>query len=135
MNALGITRAQLAGWARQCGMKLVPDPIVDDMDNDAVTLARVDDRAKVPDGSSVVYFIQEDGAGAIKIGTSKHLKKRMDEIARILPSEIVLLATIEGGHEVEWVIQQRFNHAHVKGEWFRPVPELLEYIAKVKTAP
>ena len=35
--------------------------------------------------------------------------------------------------EVESAIHHRFRHARVRGEWFRPVPELLSYIDEVKT--
>ena len=136
IGALGITRAQLAAWADQCGLQLVPIPIVDDGNtisvDEAVLRAREDEQLRSLDGSSVVYFIQEDGLGFIKIGTSKHLKKRADEINRILPTNVTVLATTSGGHEVEWVIQQRFAYAGTKGEWFRPVPELLAYIAEIK---
>lgn len=135
MSQLGITRRQLASWAKECGLVLVekpPEPYTDP-DYNALKIALAEGRARSVTGS-VIYFLQESMAGAIKIGTSKHLKKRLDELDRHLPSTTKLLATIEGDREVEWVVHLRFAHARIRGEWFRPVPELLAYIEGIKTA-
>ena len=43
-----------------------------------------------------------------------------------------MYSTIDGGREAEWVLHRRFAHARIRGEWFRPVPELFEYIASIK---
>lgn len=94
-----------------------------------VAAAQTDDR---PDGTMKVYFVRESGMGAIKIGVSKQLNKRMSELSRILPYKIDLLATIAGGREVEWTLHNRFDHARIQREWFRPVPELLAYIEEIK---
>jgi hypothetical protein len=128
----------LASWAAECWLDLVPKPpyVLEDpsqeMVDKAMRSAQEDDRMRAVDGTAKVYFLQENGTGAIKIGTSKHLKKRIDELARELPSESTLLATADGWRETEWVLQRRFRHARIRGEWFRPVPELLEYIASLK---
>jgi hypothetical protein len=140
MSQLRITRDMLAAWAAECGLDLVPKPpyVLEDpsqgMVDEAMRSAQEDDRMRMVDGIAKVYFLQENGTGAIKIGTSKHLKKRIDELTRELPSESTLLATTDGWRETEWVLQRRFVHARIRGEWFRPVPELLEYIAGLKAA-
>jgi hypothetical protein len=84
---------------------------------------------------SRVYFVQESGMGAIKIGTTKNVNTRVSDMAVGTPHLLAVLALIDGNHEVEHALHQRFAHARIRGEWFRPVPELLEYIAKVKAAP
>jgi hypothetical protein len=126
-SALGISRERLAGWAAECGFMLVPKPDLPDFYD--VAAARIDD---CPDGTMKVYFVRESGTGAIKIGMSKQLSKRLSELARILPYAIDLLATIDGGREVEWALHNRFDHARIQREWFRPVPELLAYIDEIK---
>jgi hypothetical protein len=75
-----------------------------------------------------VYFLRESGSGAIKIGTSTNVALRVRNIRRDMPHEVVLLATIRGGYQVEAQLLAFFEHARIRGEWFRPVPELLEYI-------
>lgn len=128
MGQLGITRRNLEGWAAECGLMLVPKP--EEPFNDVTVAAQIDDRF---DGAMKVYFVRESGTGAIKIGTSKQLSKRLTELSRILPYAIDLLATIDGGREAEWTLHNRFRHARIRGEWFRPVPELLAHIETLKT--
>ena len=82
-----------------------------------------------------VYFIQESGMGAIKIGISKHAQVRRRELQDSIPYDLTLLGTVEGGRAVEAVTHSLFAHAHLRGEWFRPVEELLEHIAKECEAP
>jgi len=130
MGALGISRELLASWSADCGLMLVPKP--EQPFHEITVAALKDDRFRF-DGETKVYFVRESGTGAIKIGTSKQLSKRLAELARVLPYAIDLLATIDGGREVEWTIHNRFDHARIRGEWFRPVSELLEYIAEINT--
>lgn len=129
MSQLGITRQQLQGWGADCGLMLVPKP---EQPFCEVTVAAQND--DLPDGTAKVYFVRESGTGAIKIGTSKQLSKRLSELSRILLYAIDLLATIDGSREVEWTIHNRFDHVRIRGEWFRPVPELLEYIETIKSS-
>jgi len=37
---------------------------------------------------------------------------------------------LRGGYSVEHTLHHLFAHAHIRGEWFRPVEELIAYIAK-----
>ena len=104
MGQLGITRRNLEGWASECGLMLVPKP--EEPFNDVTAAAQIDDRF---DGVMKVYFVQECGTSAIKIGTSKQLSKRLAELARVLPYAIELLATVDGGRELEWTLHNRFR--------------------------
>ena len=88
--------------------------------------ARLQDR----ESGTRVYFIQESGMGAIKIGVSKHAQKRRRELQDNTPYDLSLLGTVEGGCAVEAVTHFLFARAQIRGEWFRPIEELLEYIAK-----
>ena len=79
-----------------------------------------------------VYFVQESGIGAIKIGTAKGVSARVRDMAVSTPHLLSVLAVIEGNRNAEQALHHRFRHARIRGEWFRPVPELLEYIASIK---
>lgn len=81
-----------------------------------------------------VYFVQESGMGAIKIGFTQDVGARVKDLAAATPHKLTTLVTIEGDHQVERAIHRRFSHARIRGEWFRPVPELLAYIAEIKVA-
>lgn len=80
-----------------------------------------------------VYFIRRHTDGAIKIGTSVHTKRRLADL-RVGAGPLTLLGTIPGGRDREWQVQRRFNHLRKRsGEWFRPGPDLLEFIATEAT--
>lgn len=85
---------------------------------------------KDEDGQTLIYFVQESSIGAIKIGVSKHPKKRAKELQDHSLYVIKLLATVDGGYSVEHALHHLFAHAYIRGEWFRPVEELIAYIAK-----
>jgi hypothetical protein len=76
-----------------------------------------------------VYFVQESGTGAIKIGVAKDVKARMASLGTGTPHVLTVLGVIDGDVVLEETLHEQFRHARIRGEWFRPVPELLEYIA------
>jgi hypothetical protein len=82
--------------------------------------------------SSVVYFAQENVNDAIKIGTSTQVKKRIRSLEQFYRCTITILATVVGRHRVESWMHYRFERYRLYGEWFRPAPELLAYIAEIK---
>lgn len=81
-------------------------------------------RQRMTDG--LVYFVRF--GGLVKIGWTGNLKKRMAEV----PNEEIL-GTVPGTMEDEKRCHVAFAHLRVKGEWFRPEPDLLEFIAGVAT--
>jgi hypothetical protein len=80
---------------------------------------------------SVVYFAQNDLTSEIKIGTSRKLQSRL----RALGKSISLLATVPGSFRVEALMHLRFSAARVRGEWFRPVPELISFTRTLDWGP
>lgn len=77
----------------------------------------------------MIYFVQaQNDSGAIKIGTSEHVRKRMRHLALELSFPIRVLATVEGGHDKERELHGRFAHHRVYDEWFMPADELLAFI-------
>ena len=79
---------------------------------------------------SSVYFIRAVSTGLIKIGVSRNVERRLKALSAT--DEMALLATIEcAPMSIERLLQRRFRHLRVRGEWFRPEKELLDYIEHV----
>lgn len=75
--------------------------------------------------SGDVYFCRFDSR--IKIGFSTQIDIRMSVLQ---PDELLTFAP--GSRADESRLHRRFEYARVRGEWFEPVPELIEYIERVK---
>jgi excisionase family DNA binding protein len=100
-------------------------------DADADLIARVcmeaATTARVATDTSVVYYIRF--GDRIKIGTTVNLVSRLGN----LPHD-QLLATEPGGVNLEGLRHAQFAEHRIRGEWFRPAPELLAHIGSVKTS-
>lgn len=81
-----------------------------------------------------VYFARDRDSGEIKIGTSRSVRKRLVGVAYEKKHPVDPLATMSGDDDVEKIMHRRFASARIRGEWFRPVPELLAYIDSLKGA-
>ena len=80
-----------------------------------------------------IYFVQESGAGFIKIGISSRVVERVYSILRSgPPHRLTVLAVIKGDRAMESGFHRRFSHAHILGEWFRPTPDLLNFITTLR---
>jgi T5orf172 domain len=79
--------------------------------------------------NSVVYFIQGISGGAIKIGHTTDLPKRLATLQTGYPEPLCVLKTIRGGKPTEQALHTKFAAANKQGEWFNPVDELLKYIS------
>lgn len=78
----------------------------------------------------LIYFVQAGNGGPIKIGrTSLVVRYRVRELQIGCPYELLLLATMPGGLAKERALHARFRGDRLRGEWFRPSPELLGLIA------
>lgn len=78
-------------------------------------------------GLPCVYFLRRKSDGLIKIGYSTNLELRLRDI-RSGAGPVEVLATIEGGAREESSLHLQFQKARKHGEWFRPVPDLLNFI-------
>jgi len=80
----------------------------------------------------MIYFIQEGTEGPIKIGyTSKSVRTRMATLQTASAQKLRLLATAEGTQKDESMLHARFSACHIKGEWFKPSVDLMNYIFPV----
>lgn len=85
----------------------------------------------------MIYFIQDSGTLAIKIGytAGDSPEARRKALQTGNPSPLVLLAAAEGDTTDEAALHRRFAEARIGGEWFRPVPELITTIIAAARAP
>lgn len=75
-----------------------------------------------------VYFIQHGTDGPIKIGCALNVRSRVRALQEWNPVPLRLLGYCHGHLNHERALHKRFAEHRVRGEWFRPVPELLTYI-------
>jgi hypothetical protein len=80
----------------------------------------------------LVYFIRNDDA--VKIGISYEPRERLSSLATSNHGKLELLGTMKGGGPKEKALHRKFAKHHIKGEWFRWVPQIADYIRKNKHA-
>lgn len=81
-----------------------------------------------------VYFIRRtgDATGLIKIGHTSNLSNRLSSFRMAIPEGIEILATCDGGPEVEKRLHALAAADRVKGEWFKPSDQLMSLIEVAK---
>jgi hypothetical protein len=78
-----------------------------------------------------VYFIRS--GPFIKIGTTRNLRHRLNNIQTSHPTPLSLAGSVAGDARLERELHRRFAPLRVNGEWFREVDELAVYVANLKT--
>lgn len=68
----------------------------------------------------VVYFIQAETGGPIKIGTAIDAEKRMASLQLSCPVKLRLLSKRPGGERLERFLHRQFAAYRLHGEWFEP---------------
>lgn len=78
----------------------------------------------------MIYFVQDKAANHIKIGftDAPDAGERLKALQTGSPAGLVLLLSIPGKKTDEADLHKRFADARTHGEWFRPVPELIQFI-------
>lgn len=88
-------------------------------------------RGERSDRWSYLYFIG-DGQ-AIKIGRAVNIERRLRSLRTAQHRDLAVLAAVPVHVSTEAAVHRRFSHLRIKGlEWFRPEPELLDFIERVK---
>ena len=83
----------------------------------------------------MIYFIRDEATKFIKIGhTDGDIDVRLRALQTGCPGALVVLFSIDGSKQDETTWHDRFAAARERGEWFRPVPELLQDIDEVKAS-
>lgn len=77
----------------------------------------------------MIYFIQAaDGVGPIKIGSSRAPFRRVASLEASRHDGLKVLGVCEGSQRYERALHARWTRYRVKGEWFSPVVEILDFI-------
>ena len=95
------------------------------------------ERTEIPEGRSdgqmndktqnkYTYFIQSTLGGSIKIGCSKDPSARLKDLQTGNPEKLQILGVIH--KNVETKIHEKFSHLKAIGEWYKPEPELVNFI-------
>ena len=80
-----------------------------------------------------VYVVRSEPSGNLKIGITADPKLRLSQMQVGAWETLALVLTIPGDPESEQSLHRRFRKHRIQGEWFRPSPEVLEWIEEVGT--
>ncbi len=79
----------------------------------------------------MIYFVQSEEGGPIKIGTTECLAQRLPCLRTDCGKpDLRVLAVINGGRAEEQGLHKRFSRLRLDGEWFEPANDLMEFISK-----
>lgn len=78
---------------------------------------------------SVVYFVE--AGDAIKIGTTRRFRRRMNDLSAGLPGGCKLLLAIPGGVAEERQIHHELATSRISNEWFQRSPAVIDKIAQL----
>jgi hypothetical protein len=79
-----------------------------------------------------IYFIQAGPTGPIKIGYAKDAKQRCRALQIACHTELRLIIAMRAPQSAEGALHAFFKRERVRGEWFRPSPRLLGFIAELR---
>lgn len=82
----------------------------------------------------VVYFIQRESDGAIKIGFSNKIKSRVANLKSTEEENLKILGIFEGDREKEKELHERFKDLRKHKEWFAPGSAILDYLSATENA-
>lgn len=72
--------------------------------------------------------MRNDHDGLIKIGATDNLTKRLNALRSANSSALTLIATMPADRWPEAALHDRFAHIRIRGEWFQPTAELLDFL-------
>jgi len=75
--------------------------------------------------TGIIYYIQDTGGGAVKIGYSRDPKTRLNGMQVGNPNELILLGGFQARKEMEKELHKSFSNLNIRGEWFKPKSDFL----------
>lgn len=73
------------------------------------------------------YIIEAEGSGRIKIGQTKHLSERLEQLQSKSPVAVRLLRKISG-MEHKAILCRKLKPFKGDGEWYEKTPELVKFV-------
>ncbi len=80
---------------------------------------------------TVIYCIQSEHGGPVKIGRADDLAKRLVQLQTARPDKLIAIAWAPGTVQDEREIQSRLTPFREKGEWFSPSAEVMAFVGHV----
>ncbi|MHB9879068.1 GIY-YIG nuclease family protein [Pacificimonas sp. ICDLI1SI03] len=80
----------------------------------------------------LVYFMQGEDGGPIKIGRARNPAKRLKAVQLGHPAPLKILATRYGGAAEERRLHRKYAESRMAGEWFAPTDALLREVRFTK---
>ncbi len=133
---LGVAHGTVKRWRHE-GMPCIPNRHdghvwIDPKAAEAWLAERFKGRKTVAfNRTSLVYFAQRED-GAIKIGFSSDVMRRVFELRKDARAAVELLACFPGGKPDELKLHDRFASCALGEEWFSPSDELVEFINRLR---
>ncbi len=84
--------------------------------------------------TSTLYFLRRESDGAIKIGITTSLGRRVADLRR-LHGALTILGTVEGAATREKLAHLIFADVRLDGEFFRVTPDLTAFLERYATPP
>ena len=75
-----------------------------------------------------IYFIQSETGGSVKIGFATDPDKRLGGLQVGRTDTLRILGVIRSRRSKEGELHEQFAAHRVRGEWFKPAPEIIAYI-------
>lgn len=79
-----------------------------------------------------IYFIQEEGGDAIKVGFANDVDERLKQLQTGNPRRLILLVAMPGDSAMEAVLHRCWERYRIRGEWFVDCKEIREAIQHEK---
>lgn len=83
---------------------------------------------------SFLYFIRAGEDGPIKIGHAKLPDARRHALQPGNHVQLNVVCIFPGGVDAEVAAHFAFRHLRIRGEWFRPEPDLMALVTKLNQA-
>jgi hypothetical protein len=78
----------------------------------------------------MIYFLQSEPGGNVKIGTTTCLTRRRQELEQEHKAIFSVIGVIDGGYAEEHALHLKFARFHIEGEFFRWHPALDDFVSK-----
>ena len=82
-----------------------------------------------------IYFVQIEGGGPVKVGYANDVRRRLADLQTASFQRLRLVASMPGDRAAEAEVHKRLNHLRIRGEWFRPDPEMWEVLGDLTDLP
>lgn len=75
-----------------------------------------------------LYVVRQGPDGPVKIGYAANPYTRVQSMQAGNPDQLTLLGVCRGGRGAERALLAAFRPHRVRGEWFKPVPEIMAFV-------